>query len=60
MSDSNPYQPPSSPASLGAATPVPVPAFAAEARSVEAGRGWEWIAEGFALFKKQPGTWILI
>ena len=29
-------------------------------RAVDAGRGWEWIAEGFALFKKQPGTWILI
>src|SRR5690242_4686190 len=60
MSDSNPYQPPSLPASPGATTPVPVPAGTAAARSVDGGRGWEWIAEGFALFKKQPGTWILI
>jgi len=31
-----------------------------DARTVDAGRGWEWIVEGFALFKKQPGTWILV
>lgn len=27
-------------------------------RTVDAGRGWAWIAEGFELFKKQPGMWI--
>lgn len=27
-------------------------------RSVDAGRGWAWIAEGFELFKKQAGLWI--
>lgn len=54
MSDSNPYQPPVAPASAEAG------AFSAAGRAVDAGRGWEWIAEGFALFKKQPGTWILI
>ena len=27
-------------------------------RAVDAGRGWAWIADGFELFKKQPGTWI--
>jgi uncharacterized membrane protein len=27
-------------------------------RTVDAGRGWAWIAEGFELFKKQPGLWI--
>jgi hypothetical protein len=31
-----------------------------DARTVDAGRGWEWIVEGFALFKKQPGMWILV
>jgi hypothetical protein len=40
--------------------PAPAGAFSATGRAVDAGRGWEWIAEGFALFKKQPGTWILI
>ena len=28
-------------------------------RTVAAGRGWDWIVEGFALFRKQPGMWIL-
>ncbi len=28
-------------------------------RMVAAGRGWDWIVEGFALFRKQPGMWIL-
>ena len=53
MSDSNPYQSPATPA-------APAGAFSAAGRAVDAGRGWEWIAEGFALFKKQPGIWILI
>ncbi|HEY7657817.1 MAG TPA: BPSS1780 family membrane protein [Burkholderiales bacterium] len=26
--------------------------------AVSAGQGWTWIADGFALFKKAPGTWI--
>ena len=54
MSESNPYQPPAAPA------PAQAGAFSAAGRAVDAGRGWEWIAEGFALFKKQPGMWILI
>lgn len=53
MSESNPYQPPTPPA-------APAGAASATGRAVDAGRGWEWIAEGFALFKKQPGIWILI
>ncbi|TQV74999.1 hypothetical protein FLL45_08640 [Aliikangiella marina] len=27
--------------------------------SVDAGRGWGWIADGFGFFKKNPGAWIL-
>jgi len=57
MSESNPYQPPVTPAPPASAS---AGAFSAEGRAVDAGRGWEWIAEGFALFKKQPGIWILI
>lgn len=30
-----------------------------EGRTVGAGRGWYWIVEAFALFRKQPGIWIL-
>jgi len=33
--------------------------FNATGRAVAAGRGWDWIAEGFALFRRQPGLWIL-
>jgi uncharacterized membrane protein len=25
-----------------------------------AGRGWDWIVEGFALFRKRPGIWMLM
>ncbi len=33
--------------------------FSAAGRTVASGRGWDWIAEGFALFRRQPGMWIL-
>src|SRR5574341_1846817 len=29
-------------------------------RIVPAGNGWQWIADGWTLFMKQPGVWILI
>jgi uncharacterized membrane protein len=29
-------------------------------RGVEAGRGWDWIASGWELFKKQAGMWIAL
>lgn len=29
-------------------------------RSVESGRGWQWIVEGFALFRKAPFMWITL
>jgi uncharacterized membrane protein len=29
-------------------------------RAVGARRGWDWIAEGWRLFRKQPGNWILL
>jgi uncharacterized membrane protein len=51
MSESNPYQPPAAP-------PASTAAPAAEGRAVDAGRGWEWVAEGWSLFMRQPGTWI--
>jgi len=34
-------------------------AFHAEGRTVDAGRGWGWLVEAFALFRLQPGMWIL-
>ena len=55
MSEMNPYQPPAIPGAGVAAGN-----FIAAGRTVDAGRGWEWIAAGFDLFKKQPGAWILL
>jgi len=31
-----------------------------EARVVEAGRGWQWIVDGFALFRRSPAVWIAL
>ncbi len=31
-----------------------------EIRTVAAGRGWQWIVEGFRIFRKQPLTWITL
>ncbi len=57
MSEMNPYKPPES---RVADTTASGGDFIAEGRAVDAGRGWEWIAAGFGLFKQQPGTWVLI
>ncbi len=35
-------------------------AFSADPRPVPAGHGWTWITDGWELFKRQPGTWILL
>ncbi len=34
--------------------------FNAEGQAVAAGNGWKWISDGWGLFKRQPGTWILL
>ena len=34
--------------------------FHADGRTVDAGRGWSWIEEGFGFFRRQPGMWILM
>lgn len=34
--------------------------FVMGGRSVAAGRGWDWIASGWELFKKQVGMWIAL
>ena len=33
--------------------------YQVEGRVVAAGRGWDWIVEAYALFRKRPGIWIL-
>jgi hypothetical protein len=59
MSEPNPYQPPSDPARAVHTAEAVAPSGPVSARSVDAGRGWDWIASGFDLFKKAPGIWIL-
>jgi uncharacterized membrane protein len=34
--------------------------FSSDGQAVPAGHGWQWIAAGWELFKRQPGTWILL
>jgi uncharacterized membrane protein len=57
MSDMNPHQPPASPAAN--ATSASAANFIAGGRAVDAGRGWEWIADGWKLFTRQPLLWIV-
>jgi uncharacterized membrane protein len=38
----------------------PDAAFIPEGRAVRAGRGWTWFTDAWALFREQPGTWVLI
>jgi uncharacterized membrane protein len=35
-------------------------AFIPEGQAVAAGNGWKWIVDGWALFRRQPGAWVLI
>src|SRR5688500_376649 len=56
MTESNPYKPPLPIDGAAAASGQ----FSRRARTVDAGRSWEWLVSGFGLFKKQPGMWILL
>jgi uncharacterized membrane protein len=56
MADMNPYKPPT--ATVADVATGDGGGGDGDPVSVAAGNGWEWIAEGFALFKQQPGVWI--
>jgi uncharacterized membrane protein len=56
---SNPYAAPASRVDDIAAPSGAVRLIAA-GRPVPAGHGWDWLARGWNLFKRNPGTWILI
>ena len=60
MSEPNPHSVPAAGIGAAGAVAVNAAAFVAGGRAVEAARGWAWIAEGFELFKRKAGTWILI
>jgi len=57
MSEINPYRAPESHVADVAVTRDDS-GFIARGRAVDAGHGWEWIARGFGLFKRQPAMWI--
>lgn len=50
-----PSQPPPPPPPLSSLT---LPLVAHAPHTASAGRGWEWIKEGFGLFMRAPGVWI--
>ncbi len=54
----NPYAPPS--AQVTDQTVVQRGNYVPGGRGVPAGHGWNWIAEGWTLFKSAPGMWIAI
>jgi len=51
----NPY---ATPKAAVADEPVPQGEYVPGGKGVPAARGWNWIADGWALFKTAPGTWI--
>jgi uncharacterized membrane protein len=57
-STANPYAPPAAPVS-DPAQEADETAFIPDGRGVPAGRGWNWIAEGWGLFKQSPLIWIV-
>ena len=60
MSDTSPFSPPDlpSPAAGRPGTPAGGP-FVPDARIVPAGHGWQWLVQGWELFKAQPLAWWL-
>ena len=58
MSTPNPYAAPK--AALEDASAGAPRNFLPTGRKVPSGRGWSWLAEGWDLFKRQPGMWIAV
>ena len=44
----------------GALLQIPVREELAGFRKVPAGRGWQWVVEGFSIFRKSPLIWIVL
>jgi uncharacterized membrane protein len=58
MTTPNPYATPKG--AVADASVVQQGNYVPGGRNVPAGNGWTWIAEGWELFKRQPGVWIAI
>ena len=55
MAETNPYKVPESRVDD---IREPVSGVLGEPKRLDAGRGWGWLADGFGLFKRNPGVWI--
>jgi len=59
MQENNPYAAPAAPVDdVGHAAGIGE--LIDGGRAVTTANGWQWIVDGFALFKRNPGVWILI
>ena len=58
MAQTNPYAAPSAPVA-DLATASDDGQLIEGGHAVPAGNGWQWIVDGFNLFKRNPGVWIL-
>jgi hypothetical protein len=56
----NPYQTPAAPVADVLDDALPDSAYIEGGRAVDAGRGWGWIREGWGLFRKQAGMWVVL
>lgn len=56
ISNDNPFAPPKAPLDA----PVSDGDYLREGRKLTAGRGVAWFSEGWEIFKRAPGTWVLI
>ena len=55
MTEANPYQPPASAVVVASVTN----GFIAHGRTVDAGRGWAWVGDAWAMFVRHPIPWII-
>ena len=56
ISNDNPFAPPKAPLDA----PVSDGDYVREGRKLTAGRGVTWLSEGWDIFKRAPGTWVLV
>jgi uncharacterized membrane protein len=58
VAEMNPYKAPEAHVADVATATADNRGFNAEGRVVAAGNGWQWISDGWQLFRQQPGVWI--
>ncbi len=58
--DNNPYRPPEADLGVESIDGNGGDFSVTGIKKLPAGRGWEWIKEGFEMFKANPGVWVLL